>query len=123
MRQLLLFFAALLTGFIAVAQTGKELYRPEYHFSPPRNWINDPNGMVYFAGEYHLFFQYNPQGINWGNMSWGHAKSKDLVHWEHLPVAIPVENGVMAFSGCGFSQAHSQLENASSSRAVARVCR
>lgn len=100
MRQLLFFFAALLTGFIAVAQTGKELYRPEYHFSPLRNWINDPNGMVYFAGEYHLFFQYNPQGINWGNMSWGHAKSKDLVHWEHLPVAIPVENGVMAFSGC-----------------------
>lgn len=87
-------------GLSAFSQSGKELYRPQYHFSPERNWLNDPNGMVYFAGEYHLFFQYNPSGINWGNMSWGHAKSKDLVHWEHLPVAIPVENGVMAFSGC-----------------------
>ena len=87
-------------GLSAFSQSGKELYRPQYHFSPERNWLNDPNGMVYFAGEYHLFFQYNPSGINWGNMSWGHAKSKDMVHWEHLPVAIPVENGVMAFSGC-----------------------
>jgi sucrose-6-phosphate hydrolase SacC (GH32 family) len=100
MRHLLLFFTAFWIALSAFSQSGRELYRPEFHFSPSRNWMNDPNGMVYFAGEYHLFFQYNPYGIDWGNMSWGHAKSKDLVHWEHLPVAIPVENGVMAFSGC-----------------------
>jgi fructan beta-fructosidase len=76
-----------------------ERYRPQYHFTPAANWMNDPNGLVYYAGEYHLFYQYNPFGIKWGHMSWGHAVSPDLVHWRHLPVAIPEENGVMAFSG------------------------
>jgi fructan beta-fructosidase len=61
--------------------------------------MNDPNGMVYFEGEYHLFYQHNPFGIKWGHMSWGHAVSPDLVHWKHLPVALPENNGVMAFSG------------------------
>jgi fructan beta-fructosidase len=76
-----------------------ERYRPQYHFTPAVNWMNDPNGLVHFDGEYHLFYQYNPFGTTWGHMSWGHAVSPDLVHWEHLPVAIPEEDGVMAFSG------------------------
>lgn len=79
--------------------TYREPFRPQYHFSPAVNWTNDPNGLVFYDGEYHLFYQYNPFGDVWGHMSWGHAVSPDLVHWQHLPVAIPEENGVMAFSG------------------------
>ena len=81
------------------ATTYRERYRPQYHFTPAMNWMNDPNGMVYYDGEYHLFYQYNPFGNKWGHMSWGHAVSPDLVHWEHLPVALQEENGVMVFSG------------------------
>jgi len=77
----------------------QESFRPQFHFSPERNFINDPNGLVYDAGEYHLFYQYNPFGDVWGHMSWGHAVSRDLVHWEHLPVALFEENGIMIFSG------------------------
>jgi fructan beta-fructosidase len=77
----------------------KENYRPKYHFSPAKNWMNDPNGLVYSNGLYHIFFQHNPFGNEWGHMSWGHATSKDLVHWKELPVAIAEENGVMIFSG------------------------
>ena len=66
-----------------------QTYRPQFHYSPQQNWMNDPNGLVYYKGVYHLFYQYNPQGSQWGNMSWGHATSKDLVHWEEQPVAIP----------------------------------
>lgn len=79
--------------------TYQEEFRPQYHFTPQENWMNDPNGLVYHAGEYHLFYQYNPFGITWGHMSWGHAVSKDLTHWQHLPVALKEENGIMIFSG------------------------
>ncbi len=74
-------------------------YRPHFHFSPRQHWTNDPNGLVYFEGEYHLFFQYNPFGDEWGHMSWGHAVSTDLLHWQELPVALREENGVMIFTG------------------------
>jgi fructan beta-fructosidase len=90
--------------FIAVAAGNatsvyRERYRPQYHFTPAANWMNDPNGLVYYDGEYHLFYQHNPFGNRWGHMSWGHAVSSDLVHWKHLPIAIPEANDVMAFSG------------------------
>lgn len=78
----------------------RETYRPQFHFSPPINWMNDPNGLVYHLGEYHLFYQHNPHGNSWGHMSWGHAVSDDLVHWKHLPIALHEEYGVMIFSGC-----------------------
>jgi sucrose-6-phosphate hydrolase SacC (GH32 family) len=74
-------------------------YRPQVHFSPARNWMNDPNGLVYFEGEYHLFYQYNPFGDVWGHMSWGHAVSRDLLHWQELPVALPEHDGEMIFTG------------------------
>jgi sucrose-6-phosphate hydrolase SacC (GH32 family) len=77
----------------------RERWRPQLHFSPAKNWMNDPNGMVFHDGEYHLFYQYNPFGDRWGHMSWGHAVSRDLVHWEHLPLALAEESGVMIFSG------------------------
>lgn len=83
----------------AQSDTYHEQYRPAYHFSPKNNWTNDPNGLVYFNGIYHLFFQYNPMGDLWGHMSWGHATSKDLVHWQQEPVALQEENGVMIFTG------------------------
>jgi len=81
------------------ASTYAQPYRPQVHFSPRLNWTNDPNGLVYFRGEYHLFFQYNPFGDQWGHMSWGHAVSRDLLHWHELPVAIPEKDGTMIFTG------------------------
>lgn len=73
---------------IANAFNYDQPYRGQYHFSPQENWINDPSGLLYHDGIYHLFFQYNPGGIEWGNLSWGHATSKDLTHWEEQPVAL-----------------------------------
>lgn len=79
--------------------TFREPWRPQFHFTPPDTWMNDPNGMLFYDGEYHLFYQNNPFGNRWGHMTWGHAVSRDLVHWEHLPLALAEENGVMIFSG------------------------
>jgi fructan beta-fructosidase len=98
-RSSLLFLVSIGLGLTASGQEYQEDFRLQYHFSPLKNWVNDPCGMVYLDGEYHLMYQYNPYGTQWGNMSWGHAISKDLVHWEELPVALlPDELGVI-FSG------------------------
>ncbi|WP_067841456.1 glycoside hydrolase family 32 protein [Amphibacillus sediminis] len=77
----------------------KEQYRPRVHFAPQANWINDPNGMVYFEGEYHLFYQYNPNDTVWGPMHWGHAVSKDMVKWEELSIALYPDQLGQIFSG------------------------
>ncbi|HEY5836466.1 glycoside hydrolase family 32 protein [Streptomyces sp.] len=83
-----------------------EPYRPQLHYTPERNWMNDPNGLVWHEGEYHLFYQYNPEGNDWGNISWGHAVSRDLVHWDELAVAIPATEDEHIFSGCAVVDEH-----------------
>ena len=93
-------FSFLVAFAPGTAQTAyQERYRPQVHFSPREHWTNDPNGLVYFQGEHHLFFQYNPFGDQWGHMSWGHAVSRDLLHWRELPVAIPEMGNEMVFTG------------------------
>lgn len=76
-----------------------DIYRPAFHFTPPSMWMNDPNGMVYFDGEYHLFYQYHPQSDVWGPMHWGHAVSTDMINWRYLPIALHPDDNGMIFSG------------------------
>jgi len=87
----------------------KEKYRPQFHFTTRRGWINDPNGLVYYKGEYHMYYQHNPVALPWGNMTWGHAVSKDLVRWKELPkVLFPNPKGT-CFSGAAFIDRKNQL--------------
>ncbi|MGZ3873319.1 MAG: glycoside hydrolase family 32 protein [Mucilaginibacter sp.] len=90
-RHLLLFLllAVSLRGLAQDTATPTPQWRPVYHFTPDKYWTNDPNGLIYLNGKFQLYYQHNPQENKWGHMSWGHAESTDLVHWKHLPVAIP----------------------------------
>ncbi len=86
-----------------IAKAQADPWRPRYHFAPPANWMNDPNGTIFHNGEYHLFYQFNPAKPKWGNLHWGHAKSKNLVDWEHLPIALAPDGfpgELHCWSGC-----------------------
>lgn len=83
----------------SIAQTSKEKYRPQFHFTPKANWMNDPNGMVYLNGTYHLFYQYYPNDKVWGPMHWGHATSKDMIAWKEQPIALYPDSLGYIFSG------------------------
>jgi sucrose-6-phosphate hydrolase SacC (GH32 family) len=79
--------------------TNETLYRPNFHFTPQKGWMNDPNGMIFLNGQYHLFYQHYPDATVWGPMHWGQATSKDLVQWEHQPIALYPDSIGMIFSG------------------------
>src|SRR5438270_8215944 len=74
--------------------------RPEYHLLPPHNWMNDPNGPIWWKGQYHLFYQLNPHAAIWGDMHWGHATSPDMVHWRHEQIALAPTPGGADSEGC-----------------------
>src|SRR5947209_4680146 len=76
------------TDVASDARLASDPLRPQFHLLPAANWMNDPNGPIYFDGRYHMFYQYNPFGAFWGSMHWGHATSPDMVHWHHEPIAM-----------------------------------
>src|SRR5690554_4234227 len=102
-----------------------DTYRLQYHFMPQAYWMNDPNGLVYFQGYYHVFYQYHPYSPNWGPMHWGHARTKDFINWEHCPIALApseeydadgcfsgsavVENGVLHLFYTGHQVMHGKV--------------
>ncbi|HLU21624.1 MAG TPA: glycoside hydrolase family 32 protein [Bacillaceae bacterium] len=107
-KSLIIMSLVLIVGIVSVVLINRyivsknyytEEYRPQFHFSPEENWMNDPNGMVYYEGEYHLFYQHNPHGTEWGPMYWGHAISKDMIEWEHRPIALEPDDLGTIFSG------------------------
>ena len=85
---------------LSAAELAKDPRRPQFHLLPAANWMNDPNGPIYWKGEYHMFFQYNPGGAYWGDMHWAHAVSSEMVHWRHLPVALSPTPGGADADGC-----------------------
>ncbi|MDJ1479237.1 glycoside hydrolase family 32 protein [Cytophagaceae bacterium YF14B1] len=96
-KRLACLFLLIHVVYYSVAQN--EPHRPQFHFSPNKHWMNDPNGMVYYKGTYHLFFQHYPDGTTWGPMHWGHATSTDLVHWTEQPIALYPDSLGYIFSG------------------------
>ena len=92
--------AASFSDPVSPAQLAADPLRPQYHLLPPANWMNDPNGPIYWNGSYHMFYQYNPDGAYWGDMHWGHAVSPDMVHWRHLPIALAPTPGGPDSAGC-----------------------
>ena len=92
--------ASALGAAVSQAQLAADPRRPQYHLLPPANWMNDPNGPLYWKGQYHMFYQYNPGAAVWGDMHWGHATSPDMVHWKHLPVALSPTPGGPDAAGC-----------------------
>jgi levanbiose-producing levanase len=109
------------SGSLSADDAGTSQWRSALHYTPQRNWMNDPNGLVYYNGLYHLFYQYNPNGNVWGDMSWGHATSADLIHWNEQPVAMHADETEEIFSGSIVVDAHntSGLGPANSSPLIA----
>merc|ERR1719331_369599 len=106
----------LLLPFVALVAAGSDPFYTHFHAQPIKNWLNDPNGPMFFNGYYHLFFQYNPKSKKWGDMHWYHMKSKDMLHWEHLPVALAPDQPY----DCGgiFSGSATVFHNASSGKDI-----
>lgn len=99
MKLKFIFLFLLFVFFKGFSQDFQEKFRPQFHFTPPKMWMNDPNGLVFLNGKYHLFYQYFPDANVWGPMHWGHAESTDLVHWKHLPIALYPDKLGWIFSG------------------------
>ena len=85
---------------VPIDQIAADPLRPQFHLMPSRNWMNDPNGPIYWKNNYHMFFQYNPDAAVWGNMHWAHAVSPDMIHWKHMPIALAPSFGGYDQDGC-----------------------